>query len=229
MGRIFGIFFSPGETFAQIAKSPTFLLPMLVVMAFTLATSQVVVRRIGLENLVQQQIQKSPRAEQMSKAQMDAAVEMGVRIGKVTTWLNPIFVAIGIAIIAAVLLMMANFIFGGTATYKQMMAVTSHAWVPPAVIGGILGMAVVFMKDPSDIDVENLLVTNLGVIISAETSKFLHRMAVSMDLLSFWQIYLLATGISACSNQVTFGKGLTAVVIPWALYVLVVSGFASFR
>lgn len=229
VGRLFGVFHSPGETFADIAKTPTFWIPMLVVMVFTMATSQVVVRRIGLENLVRQQIMKSPRAADMSKAQMDAGVEMGVKIGSVTTWLNPFFVAIGMALIAGVLLMMVNFVFGGTATYKQLMAVTAHAWVPTAVVGGIMGMAVVFMKDPSDIDVENLLVTNLGVIISAETSKFLHRMATSIDLLSFWQIYLLGTGISASSTTVTFGKALTAVLIPWALYVLVVSGFAAMR
>ena len=202
---------------------------MLVVMIFTMATSQVVVRRIGLENLVRQQVMKSPRAAEMSKAQVDAAVEMGVKIGSVTTWLNPLFVAIGMAAIAGILLMMTNFVFGGTATYKQLMAVTAHAWVPSAVVGGILGIAVVFMKDPGDIDVENLLVTNLGVIITAETSKFLHRFATSMDLLSFWQIFLLATGISACSSKVTFGKAVAAVVIPWLLYVLVVSGFAAMR
>jgi len=229
VGRLFGVFHSPGETFADIAKTPTILIPMLVVMVFTMATSQVVVRRIGLDNLVRQQIMKNPRAAEMSKAQMDAGVEMGVKIGTVTTWLNPLFVAIGMAAVAGILMLMANFVFGGTATYKQLMAVTAHSWVPTSVVGGILGMAVVFMKDPGDIDVENLLVTNLGVIISAETSKFLHRLATSMDLLSFWQIFLLATGISATSSKVTFGKALTAVLIPWALYVLVVSGFAAMR
>jgi len=230
VARLLGVFHSPGETFADIAKTPTFWLPMLVVMIFTMVTSQVVVRRIGLENLVRQQIMKNPRAAEMSKAQMDAGVEMGVKIGSVTTWLNPLFVAIGMAIIAGILLLMSNFVFGGTATYKQLMAVTAHGWVPSAVVGGILGTAVVFMKsDPSEIDVENLLVTNLGVIISAETSKFLHRFATSMDLLSFWQIFLLGTGISACSKTVSLGKGIAAVVIPWMLYVLVVSGFAAMR
>ena len=227
--RLIGVVFSPGETFADIAKTPTFWLPLVVTMAFTLLASQVVVNRVGLENLVRSQIMKSSRAPEMSKAQIDAGVEMGVKIGRVTTWLNPLFVIIGILIVAGVLLLMANFVFGGSATFKQLMAVAAHSAAPISVVSAILSCVIVFIKDPGDVDVENLLVTNLGVIVSAETSKFLHRMATSMDLLSFWQIFLLATGISASSSKLTFGKALAAVLIPWALYVLVVSGFAAMR
>ena len=87
-------------------------------------------------------------------------------------------------------------------------------------------VVIVFLKDPSDFDLQNPVAGNLGTFISDESSHFLHRFGVSMDLFSFWQIFLLGTGLAACA-RLTRTKGIVAVVIPWLIYVLVVSGFAA--
>jgi len=122
---------------------------------------------------------------------------------------------------------MGNFVFGGTATYKQLFAVTAHTQLI-GVIATILTIVILFLKDPSDVDVQNLLASNLGPLISAETSKFLHALAISMDLFSFWLIYLLGSGVAIC-GRLSRTKGIMAVVIPWLIVVLIKCGLATLQ
>jgi hypothetical protein len=52
-------------------------------------------------------------------------------------------------------------------------------------------------------------------------SKFIHSMALSIDLFPLWVIFLLATGLKAAGGKrFSFGGALTAVVLPWAVLVL---------
>jgi hypothetical protein len=225
--RVIGVFFEPTATFADIARSPSFLAPLLLLIIFSCATSAVMVQRIDAEQMVRQQIMKSSRAADIPKEQLDKQVEMGAKFAKYSFYFVPIFLPIWLLILAGVLFIMSNFIFGGTSTYKQLFAVAAHAQMP-GIILGILSIVVLFLKDPADIDVQNMVATNLGPLISDETSKIGHRLAMSIDLFSFWQMFLLGKGISA-SGRMSFAKGLMAVVIPWALYVLVVTGLAALR
>lgn len=225
--RLIGVFFSPGETFADIARSPGFVLPLGLIMIMSLTSSVIITNRVGMENIVRQQMMKSPRTAEMPKEQLEQAVERGAKFGAYFAYAAPVFAAIGLLIIAGALLMMANFVFGGASSFKQMFGVVTHASFPPVLLTVILSVVIVMLKDdPTDLDVQNLVAANLGVLISAETSKFLHRLAISMDLFSFWQMGLLATGISTASN-LSFSKSLVAVAIPWALWVLCASGLAA--
>ena len=225
--RIIGVFFEPTATFADIARSPSFLAPLLLLIVCSMATSAVMVQKIDAEQMVRQQIMKSSRAADIPKEQLEKQVEVGAKFAKYSFFAVPIFLPIWLLILAGILFMMSNFIFGGASTYKQLFAVATHAQMP-GIILALLSIVVLFLKDPADIDVQNMVATNLGPLITDETSKVGHRLAMSIDLFSFWQIFLLGKGISA-SGRLSFAKGLMAVVIPWLLYVLVVTGLAAIR
>jgi hypothetical protein len=54
------------------------------------------------------------------------------------------------------------------------------------------------------------------------TAKFLYTMAMSLDLFTIWGILLTATGVKAAAgNRLSFGGALFAVVLPWAVLVLI--------
>lgn len=227
LARLIGVFISPGETFADIARAPSFLVPLVLVTVTSVSFSALLVNRIGMDTIVRQQMMKNPRMADLPKDQIEQAVERGVKIGGFFTYVGPlVFVPVGILIVAGVLLAMVNFVFGATARFKQVFGMVAHAWIPPSLTVSILGAVILFLKDPADVDMQNLVAANLGVVVSAETSKFLHRMATSIDLFSFWQIALLAMGLSAVT-KFNFSKSLVAVVIPWALWVLGAAGLAA--
>jgi hypothetical protein len=223
--RMIGIFFEPDATFQDIARSPGFIAPLLLVMLCSLGTVATMHNRLDWSEVVAKQMEKNPRFESLPKEQKEQQIKVGAKIGTYVLYATPLFVPLGVLIIAGVLIMMSNFVFGGTATFKQVFSVAIHAQLV-GIIVSILAVVVLFLKDPADIDVQNLVASNLGPLISAETSKFLHATATSLDLFSFWQIFLLGTGLSIC-GRISRTKGIIAVVIPWLIVVLIKSGFAS--
>jgi len=227
MERIIGVFFEPTATFADIAKSPGFVAPLILVIICTLGVSSVMFLKVDTELMMRQQMSKNSRFTDLPKEQQEKQIEVAAKFSKYFFFAVPVVLPIVWLALAGILFMMANFIFGGSATFKQMFSVVAHAQLP-GIILGMLGVVILFLKDPADIDVQNLVASNLGPLISAETSKVGHRLAMSIDLFSFWQMFLLGKGISA-SARLSFAKALMAVVIPWLLYVLVVTGFAALQ
>jgi len=140
---------------------------------------------------------------------------------------TPVFVPLMMLIIAGILMVMANFVFGGTATFKQLFSVAAHAQMV-GIIYGLLIVVILFLKDPADVDLQNPIASNLGLLIPMETSKFLHRLAISVDIFSLWQVYLLGTGAAIC-GRLSKAKGIMAIGIPWLVWVLIVSGLATFQ
>jgi len=54
------------------------------------------------------------------------------------------------------------------------------------------------------------------------TPKFLYTLAMSFDLFTIWTILLTAVGIKAAAGKrLSFGGALFAVVLPWAVLVLI--------
>jgi hypothetical protein len=225
--RVIGIFFEPDATFRDIARSPGFIVPLVLVMLFSLATGATIVNRLDMRDIAAKQMEKNPRTENMSKEQKQNAIELGAKIGTYITYATPVFVILSTLVIALVIWVMGNFVFGGTATFKQLFAVTAHAQLV-GIIMAILAIVILFLKDPGDVDVQNLVASNLGPLISADTSKFLHALAISMDLFSFWQIFLLGSGVAIC-GRLSRTKGIMAVVIPWLILVLIKCGLATLQ
>jgi hypothetical protein len=53
------------------------------------------------------------------------------------------------------------------------------------------------------------------------TPKFLYTVATALDLFTIWTILLTAVGIKAAAGKrLSFGGALFAVVLPWAVLVL---------
>lgn len=216
--RIFGVFFSPGETFQDIARRPSFVAPLVILILFALGTSIAITQRVGLETIVRQQIEANPRFADMPAEQRDRAIQAGITFGRVSIYLFPTLgVAASVLVIAGVLLLMANFVLGAEASFKSLFATTAHASLVGCVVA-VLAIITVLLKDPADIDLQNIVTSNLGPLFDPASHKVLNRLASSIDLFSFWQIALQALGVSAAA-KVSFKRGLIAVVIPWAVWV----------
>jgi hypothetical protein len=86
----------------------------------------------------------------------------------------------------------------------------------------LLATAVMFMKPPEDFNLQNPLVFNPAAFMDqATTSKFLYSLASSFDLFRLWTLVLIAIGLKAAGGrQVSMGGAVTAVFLPWAIWVL---------
>src|SRR4029079_8041298 len=76
-----GIFFEPSRTFEALRARPRFLVAGLIVLILTCLVTAVMFMRVDMGQFIREQIEKSPRAAQLTEEQKD----MQVRFGKTVT------------------------------------------------------------------------------------------------------------------------------------------------
>ncbi|HEY6270532.1 MAG TPA: YIP1 family protein [Terriglobales bacterium] len=229
VSRVVGVFFSPGETFADIVRKPDFLAPLVLGILSTIAFSEIMLAKIGIERIIRNQIANSSRGASMTPEQIDAAVSQGAKIGTIFTHLvGFLAVPIILLIIAGVGLAIVNVIFGARAKFSTAFSVTAYANLV-GVLGGLVGIAVMLFGDPDHFNAAAPVPTSLAFFLDqAHTSKALFSLATSLDLFTFWLMALLGVGFSA----VTGGKAKPLSVFfaffgVWAVYVLAKVGLAA--
>ena len=221
LSRITGVFFEPAKTFEDVAKRPSFLVPMLLVMVASLVYTTLYSQHVGWERMIRHQVETSPRAAQQTPEQREQGIRMGAKIAPIFGYaISLVGIPLGYVICAAVLLVMLK-IMSANVTFKQVFAVISYSAIP-GLIFIALAIVVMFLKNPDDFDIKNPLVFNPGALMDpATSSKFLYSLASSLDLFSAWRIILVAIGLKAAAGKsLSFTAALIAVLIPWGIWVL---------
>ena len=219
--RIPGVFFEPTKTFEDIARRPSWLIPLILLIVVSMASSFAISQKIGWERIVRQQVESSSRAQQIPPEQRERQIEMGVKMASIFAYAGALVGApIGSLVIAGVLLGIVAGIMSAAVRFKQVFAVVCWSSLPNA-IKTILLIAVVYLKNPDDFNIKNALAFNVGAFLDPEkTSKFLHSIATSLDLFTIWVILLIAVGLKAAAGKkLSFAGALIAVALPWAVIV----------
>ena len=86
-----------------------------------------------------------------------------------------------------------------------------------------------FLKSPDEFNLINPLAFNPAAFMDPiNSSKFLYTLAMSLDLFTIWGILLTAIGLKAAAGKrLSFGGALFAVVLPWAILVLIGASVAG--
>lgn len=226
--RISGVFFDPKTAFADIAKRPTWIVPVVLVVIFGLLVSVTIGQRVGWDRVVRQSMETSSRTQQMTPEQREQAVAVGTKFASIMAYTGVILVPLVFAIMAGVLLGVASGIFSAGVRFNQVFAVVCYSSLT-GIISAILTIVVLFLKNPDEVNVQNALAFNPAAFMDPTTSsKFLYSLCTSLDLFSFWTILLIAAGLRAASGKkLTFASAVFAVVLPWAVYVLGKSALAG--
>lgn len=219
-----GIFFEPGRTFEALRARPRFLIAGVILMILTAGMVGALYARVDMGEYIRQKMEQSSRNQQQSEEQK----EMGVKIGKIAGAIIPP-VAVPIVIAAgAALYLLGVMAFGGSIGYKKSVSVWTYSSLPPAVLGTIVGVLVLFLKSPETIDPEHLLVTNPGAFMNAQESPVLTAFLSQFDLLRFYGMFLAAVGLRKLA-KLSSGSAWAIVIGLWVIgLVLGVSWKAIF-
>jgi hypothetical protein len=233
-GRVTGIFWEPRPVFENLAQSPRFWAPLLILTALAVVYMFTFSRVVGWETMFRQQFASNPQMEQMTPEQKQQALQImtkfvgpGATIGAVVT------PAMGMLVIAAVLLGCFNLLGGAGIKFRQAFSITCYSSLP-SILATIGALTVMLLKNPEDFSLQNPLPLNLGAFLSpGSTAPWLLRLATSIDAFSIWSMLLLALGFSVAARQqkrkMSYGQALVLVLIPWAVYVVLVVGIAAIR
>jgi hypothetical protein len=228
VGRIFGAIFSPKATFESIARRPTWVVPIVLVSVMSLGIVGLFGYRVGWRAFFQKQDASSSRFEQQSLPQQQQTLDAQVRFGAPFVYaVAAVSTALAALLIAGVLFGVFNGLLGAKLDFKTSLGIVAHSWMPGLILG-LLGVFVLFVKDPSTIDLQQLVASNGGAFVSSNSPKPLVTLLTSIDLFSFWYMILMAIGYHAAApKKLSFGKAFLTIFGLWLAYVLVRVGLAA--
>jgi hypothetical protein len=226
--RLLGIFISPRETLADVARKPDFWAPLIAVVLGTVAVTETMLWKIGMERIVRMSLEQSGRASSMSPDQMDQAVRQGARIGGIFAHLGGVVGApIGLLIIAGLGLLIANLIFGAQAKFKTVFSLVCYVDLV-SLLGALMALAVILFGDPDHFNPQNPVPANIGFFLDArEVSKPLYSLASSADIFTIWILILLGIGVSEATGGKVKPSSISLVYAGfWMIWVVAKVGLA---
>lgn len=231
-GRVFGALFNPKPTFESIAQRPTWVLPLLFLLAISVVVIALFGQRVGWRSFMEKQDATNSRAqkqmEQMTPAQREQMLETQTKFASVVGYVGAVIGTFAGAALAAVVLLAAfNLLAGQKIGFSTSLGIVAHSWMP-YFVSGLLGILILFIKDPSTVDLEHLVASNPGALLADNSPKWLVSLLTSLDIFTFWALVLEAVGFSATNpKKLSFGRAFGTIFAVWIIYVLVKVGFAA--
>lgn len=225
-GRLVGVFFSPKETFADIARRPSWIVPVVLMTVLGLATAFVMNQKVDWRDVASKRIEASPRAANMTAEQKEQQLAMSAKVSPGFAYafgaLGPI---LAVVVVAGVMLLAYNVIAGAGANFSVAMGVVSHAFVV-GLLGTLFFILVLYLKPPGTVDLDNPVATNVGSFLPESTPKALMALAKSIDIFSIWTLILIAIGFAAFNPKKLKGNAFTVAIAVWAVWVALKMGGA---
>jgi hypothetical protein len=229
MQRVIGVFTSPGETFADIARVPSWIVPILLLTILSLGVSGVMMKRVDWNSFLEKKMSESPRWESLSADQKAQQLGMANKIIPYQTYaigfLGPVLFVL---VIGVVYWGAFNLFCSAGLKFKAGYSITAHACLI-GLISSPLAILVMLLKKPGDVDPEHMMATNIGEFLSSATPKWLLKLAGSLDIFTIWLLVLLAIGFAAANpKKISKGTAYGVVFGVWAAVVLIKVIWATF-
>jgi len=216
IGRIIGVLFSPKPTFEDIAKSPSWLLPVLISTILGIAATVAMNQRVNWRDYIVQQIEKSPRAANLTPEQKQQQAEVSAKVTVYVVYGVGVVGSICFAVIVGAVMMLAyNLLGGADAKFSQALAIAAHTLVV-GIVSTPIFLLVLFLKPPGTFDPDNPVATNLGAFLPEESAKWLVALCKSIDIFTIWTLILIAIGFAAVNPRKL--KGSKPYVIAFSVW-----------
>lgn len=222
LDHILGLYTEPRQEFAAILRRPgRFWIALVAAAVLSTAFTAIWMRKVDAHEFMRTQLEESGQADDMPPEQKANIVEQQARFMKIVA---PISGLIGPALAAVVLgalfMFVYRFFYASEVTFTQSMAVVAWSFLAVALVTLPLTLAVFAAKDDWNVDPNAALQANPTLLLDRESvPRALYVLVESVDLFSFWTMFLLATGFAVASRRST-SAALWGIVVPWGVWVL---------
>lgn len=221
-GRIPGAFFSPVRTFESIARRPTWLVPLLLWTILSVGTTAVLLPKIDYEQMTREALQS--RGQTIPEDRMASIVERQKKFGSIFGWVGGAATPAALSLLVALVIWGTFKVFGYDARFSQAFGVTAHAYLPGVLKGVFLLFLVSRQETVNPRNLGDLLTSNLGFLVPADSSKALHALLQSLDVFALWIVFLLVLGFAA-SAKIRRGAAAGIIGTLWLVTVAVRVGW----
>jgi len=226
-GRVIGVLFSPKSTFEDIARKPSWLLPVVLSTILGLCVSIAINQRINWREFMSQQIEKNPRAAQLSSEQKEQQIAGGAKFAPISTYVFGTIGPVLAALIVGLVMWGAYSLLGGISTnFGTAFGITAHAFLT-GLVSSPLFILILYLKPYGTADLDNPIAANLAAFLPDDSAKWLVALCKSFDIFLFWTLILLAIGFAALNPKKLKGaKSFTIAFTVWVVYVVLRVGWA---
>lgn len=229
VARLTGIYFEPGKTFEDISRKPTWLGIYILLAVLAVGSTYALTTRMDRETYMRKAIEMNPLSRNLPEEQIQAAISrpQGAFEKYSGFVFAPVGILIGYLVFAGIFLLLFT-LMGASLTFKKSLAASFWGMGPPSIILTILSIIFMFVKDPQTLEINPAynVASNLGMLVSSQDNPVIHSILSSIDVFSFWMIFLLAVGFAAISDRkLTTKKAATGLIVLWGIYVLGKAGF----
>jgi hypothetical protein len=212
--RFWNIFWDPKAVFESLAAKPSWIMPWILLTVVSIASAQ-----FTWKYIMEDQLERLASRPGMTEEQMDQAERM---IGDPEGWgtqriiavvMTPVGILISFVVVAGVLYLVGAVIGGGSSTYKQNLAVFSHASLV-GVLGAIVGTILVSIRHSVDVNL------SLALFLPPETAEsFIYKFFSKIEFFSVWIYIVTSIGISIV-NRFSAAKAFISVGALWLIWIL---------
>ncbi|HKQ08806.1 MAG TPA: Yip1 family protein [Blastocatellia bacterium] len=236
MQRLIGALFSPGETFQDINRKPTIIVPIILGMILAVAAGLFFNWKVkpDWDRIFRSQIQRQldRTGQSIPPEQIEQRVEFSKKLVPIFPLIGAVGTPIAYLFIAGVFALGMMLIQAKT-TFKKILSVVSWSYLATALVQTIVTIVVVMVQDQetlNNVDPTqglNIVPSNAAAFLPAGSSPALMAFAGSLDIFSIWYLILLSIGLAAVagSRKITAKKTGGMVFGLWLVFVLVKVGW----
>lgn len=225
--RLFGIFFSPIKTFEDINRKPSFILPLAIIIIFSVVVTMIVMPKLDMERAIEMQMEKA--GKEISDEQMDTTLDMAGKVGKIVGYIGAAVGPIIVTLIIAGLYFGIIRLWRAGSTFSGVYSVTVHSFLI-SILKSILASIVLLRLDDKSLlpgDAKYLLPSNLAAFLSREEGVSpLYAVASQIDFFTIWIIILTILGLSVVS-KLRVKQSAAIVLILWLIWIAILAVLAA--
>jgi hypothetical protein len=222
--RLWMMFTSPGEVFADIGVKPTWVIAMVFLVVLGVGAQAIIAPHVDTEATIRARLED--RGQELSDAQIENAVEQAEKISKFGPIIGLVIAPIAWVIMAAVFFVMLKLV-GSDADYQKTLSTTLHGYWPPTAVALVLTAILVQRvgKVPQN-ELANVVKANLGAFLSPDTPAWLAGVASTISIFNIWAVILLIIGF-ATVGKLSKGKAAAVALVPWIVWVVAKAGLTA--
>jgi hypothetical protein len=233
---LINIFFEPGRTFEYLRAKPKFLMAGLVLIILTTVYQNLLISRLGearIRRAVVEQLDKNPQIQSMPPEQKQKILDQQMTISSIIgKYLIPVFIIV-FSLLLALLYWVATNAMGGSSSFLRSLSVVFYSSLPPAVIGMVANIIILFVKDLDEIDISTaargLVHANPSILFDGKTMPVLTTLISTLDVFQIWGWILAAIGIKVMGKISTVSAWTVVLIfalvgITFRVVMAVISG-----
>ena len=213
--RIADVLVSPDETFASIARQPTFLAPLILIIVVSAITGIVFAQRVDFVSATREAMEERGN---MTEAQMESALRITGIVSKIISYGSPLLAVIVLLLIAAIMLL-AFRVMGGEGAFDQAFSVTVYAWMPQIIKTVVMTIIIAVKTGVTAVDIPVLVRSNPAFLVTMKDHPMLFGLLTNLDIFGIWTLVLFIFGFAHVA-KVSKAKSAATVITLRVISVL---------